>query len=114
MSVNHKPLRSERVGNMVVSAQVLAHAVDEHDDAGARLAVTSGPPITGELPAVGRTVGEGGGVHHRGPLSRGHREIGQGAVSIKVITLEWSDLSGQVSARESSPEGHRRRREAAA
>ena len=114
MSVNRKPPRSERLGDMVVSAQVLAHAMNKHDDARTRLAPISSPATADKLPAVRGTVGERVGVHHRGPLSRGHREIGQGAMSITVITLEWSDRSGQVSGGESRLSGHRIRREAAA
>ena len=55
VSVHHKSLGGERSGKMIVSADMFAHAVDQHNGARAGLAVLSGPAIAGELPAVGRT-----------------------------------------------------------
>src|SRR5258708_38194219 len=52
---------------MVVSAEVLAHAMDKQDDAGFCLAIGRGPAIGGELPAVRGLVGEAVGSHHRAP-----------------------------------------------
>ena len=66
MSVHHKPLGGQRIGNMIVSAHVLTHAMDQHDDARARLVILRGPAIAGELPTVFRTAREHVGVHHRG------------------------------------------------
>src|ERR1700730_16206385 len=97
MSVNRKPLRSERLGDMVVSAEVLGHAVDEHDDAGTRLAPISSPAIADKLPAVRGTVAERVGVHHRLPLGWRRRGARGGAMSITVRTLKWSDRNSQVS-----------------
>ena len=39
MAVHRETRRGQRLGNVVVSAQVLTHAVDEHDDACDGLAV---------------------------------------------------------------------------
>ena len=66
MSVHHKPLGGERIGNVIVSADVLTHAMYQHDDARARLVIMRGPAKAGELPAVVRTAGERAGVHYRG------------------------------------------------
>jgi hypothetical protein len=53
MSIDFKTLGGERAGNVVISAEVLAHAMDKHDDARARLAHVSSPAIADKLPAVG-------------------------------------------------------------
>src|SRR5262245_61698815 len=78
---------------MVVSAEVLAHAVDEHDDARDGLALVRGPAIARELRAVRGTVGERLGGHHE--------------VAIRIIrrTLKWSDRKCQASITGRRPTG---------
>jgi hypothetical protein len=39
MSVHHKPLGGQGIGNVIVSADVLTHAMDQHDGARARLVI---------------------------------------------------------------------------
>lgn len=56
--VHHITVSCQRVGDVVVSAQVLAHAVHEHDDTGGRLSVIGCPAKTGEPPAVCGLVAE--------------------------------------------------------
>jgi hypothetical protein len=74
MSIDFKTLGGERAGNVVISAEVLAHAMDKYDDARARLAPVSSPAIADKLPAVGGTVAKRVWLHHRVPLTRAHRE----------------------------------------
>jgi hypothetical protein len=102
MSVHRKTLGGERVCDVVVSAEVLAHAMNKHDDAHGHLAPVSGPAIADEVPTVGGTVAKRVGLHHRVPLTRVHRETGWGTMTITVITLEWSDRNGQVPTRQYS------------
>ena len=64
MSVHHKTLGGECVGDMVVSAEVLAHPVHQHDDARGRLVLVSRPAIAGEPRAIGGSVGERVGRDH--------------------------------------------------
>jgi hypothetical protein len=78
VSVHRKALGGKRVGNMVVPAEVLTHAMDEHDNARTRLAVVSGPAIAGELRAVRGTVRE--------PLGSGH------STNIKMVRPKQSSL----------------------
>ncbi|HXY64130.1 MAG TPA: hypothetical protein VEI45_07230 [Mycobacterium sp.] len=76
MSIDFKTLGGQRAGYVVVSAEVLAHAVDKYDDARARATPVSSPAITDKLPAVGATVAKRGRLHHRVPFARRHRETG--------------------------------------
>ena len=76
MSIDFKTVGGERAGNVVISAEVLAHAMDEYDDALARLAPVSSPAIADKLPAVGGTIAKRVWLHHRVPFTRGHRETG--------------------------------------
>jgi hypothetical protein len=70
VSVYDVSLGGELVGNVVVSADMLAHAVDQHDDARICSVILRGPAIAGEVPAVGGTIGGLGGFHHRIPDQR--------------------------------------------
>ena len=76
MAIDFKSLGGERAGYVVVSAEMLAHAMDKYDDASARLAPVSRPAIADKLPAVGGTVAKPVWLHHRVPLTRGHPETG--------------------------------------
>ena len=64
MSVHRKTMGGECVGDMVVSAEVLAHPVHQHDNARDRLTVLSGPAIAGEPRAIGGSIGERVGHLH--------------------------------------------------
>src|ERR1700758_140885 len=97
VSVHNKPLVGERIGNVIVSADVLTHAMYQQDDARGRLVVLRVPAIAGELPAVGRTAAERMGSHHRIPFERLRRGAGEGEASITAKTLKWSDRNSQVS-----------------
>ena len=98
MAIDGKTLGGQRSGYVVISAEVLAHAMDEHNDSGAPLTPVSRPAITDKLSAVGGTVAKRVWLHHRVPPARGQREPGWGPMRITVITLEWSDRNGQVLA----------------
>jgi hypothetical protein len=102
MAIDGKTLGGQRSGYVVISAEVLAHAMDEHNDSGAPLAPVSRPAITDKLSAVGGTVAKRVWLHHRVPLTRVHRETGWRTMTITVITLEWSDRNGQVPTRQYS------------
>ena len=56
MAIDGKTLGGQRSGYVVVSAEVLAHAMNKHDDARTRLAPISSPAIADKLPAVRGTV----------------------------------------------------------
>jgi hypothetical protein len=52
VSIDGKTPGGQRAGYVVVSAEVLAHAMDKYDDTGARLAPFSTPAIADKLVAV--------------------------------------------------------------
>src|SRR6202008_833020 len=75
VSVHNKPLVGERIGNVIVSADVLTHAMYQHDDARARLVILRGPAIPDELRVVGGTAGERAGSDHLVSLRSDHTNI---------------------------------------
>jgi hypothetical protein len=58
MSIDCKTLGGQRAGYVVISAEMLAHAMDKYDDARARLTPIRGPAIAGKLLAVGGSIAE--------------------------------------------------------
>ena len=76
MAVYGKPVGGQGTGHVVVSAEVLAHAMDKYNDSDACLTPVRSPAITDKLPAVSGTKAECVWLHHRVPFARGHRESG--------------------------------------
>jgi hypothetical protein len=53
MPIDFKTTGCQRACNVVVSAKVLAHAMDKYDDGRARSRPVGSPAIADKLPAVG-------------------------------------------------------------
>ena len=53
MPIDFKTTGRQRACDVVVSAKVLAHAMDKYDDGRARSTPVGSPAIAGKLPAVG-------------------------------------------------------------